>query len=162
MLQLSWPFNSPACFTRVPPLVTCQSRDPVLRLFLSAHILSFRHTLLLHNFHLNSGYLIAKLQENLAQKKANTWLNKFNLTFFFHEISFSKFPVSYLNKFLSWLVGYRKIVHGSFVITIYNSFVHGTYQYFVDSFLSLPIQVILKLIQMKASKKILLPNWQAI
>ena len=45
VLQLSWPFSSPACFTHVLPLVTCYSRDPVTRLFLSAHILSFLHTL---------------------------------------------------------------------------------------------------------------------
>ena len=86
----------------------------------------------------------------------------YTLMFFFHEISFSKFQVSNLNKSLSWLVGCRRIVRGPFVITIYNSYVHGTYQYFVDSFLSLPILVILKLMQMEASKKILLPNCQAI
>ena len=38
------------------------------------------HTLPLHNSYLNTGYLIAKLQVNLARNKANTWLNKFNLT----------------------------------------------------------------------------------
>ena len=38
------------------------------------------HILPLHNSHLNTGYLIAKLQANLVQNKANTWLNKFNLT----------------------------------------------------------------------------------
>ena len=38
--QLAWLFSSPACFTRVPPLATCQSRDPVARPFLS-----FFHTL---------------------------------------------------------------------------------------------------------------------
>ena len=38
------------------------------------------HTQPLHKIHLNTGYLIAKLQANLAQNKANTWLNKFNLT----------------------------------------------------------------------------------
>ena len=78
------------------------------------------------------------------------------LMFFFHEISFFQIP-SIKSKQISWLVGCRKIVRGPFVITIYNSYVHGTYQYFVDSFLSLPIQVILKLMQMEASKKILLP-----
>ena len=61
------------------------------------------------------------------------------ILFFFHEISFSKFQVSNLNKSLSWLVDCRKIVRGPFVITICNTFVHGTYQYFVDSFSSLPI-----------------------
>ena len=31
VLQLAWPFNSPACFTRVPPLATCQSWGRVAR-----------------------------------------------------------------------------------------------------------------------------------
>ena len=44
VLQLAWPFSSSACFTRVPPLVTRQLRDPVARLFLSAHILRFLRT----------------------------------------------------------------------------------------------------------------------
>ena len=55
----------------------------VVRPFLSAHIWVFftlSHTLSLHNSHLNTGYLIAKLQANLAQNKTNIWLNKFNLT----------------------------------------------------------------------------------
>ena len=38
------------------------------------------HTQPLYNFHLNIGYLIPEIQANLAQNKANTWLNKFNLT----------------------------------------------------------------------------------
>ena len=38
------------------------------------------HTLHLHKSHLNTWYLIVKLQANLARNKANTWLNKFNLT----------------------------------------------------------------------------------
>ena len=38
------------------------------------------HTQLLYNSHLNIGYLIPEIQANLAQTKANTWLNKFNLT----------------------------------------------------------------------------------
>ena len=43
--QLAWPFSSLACFTRVPPLATCQSRDPVARPFLSAHSWAFLYTL---------------------------------------------------------------------------------------------------------------------
>ena len=49
----------------------------------NAHTLEFftlSHTLPLHDSYLNTGYLIAELQANLAQNKANTWLNKFNLT----------------------------------------------------------------------------------
>ena len=38
------------------------------------------HILPLYNSHLNIGYLITKLYANLARNKANTWLNKFNLT----------------------------------------------------------------------------------
>ena len=86
VLQLSWPFNSLACFTRVP-LWWLASHESVVRFSretpLIAHILSFLHTLhtqLLHKSHLNTGYLIAKSQANLARNKTNTWLNKFNLT----------------------------------------------------------------------------------
>ena len=43
-------------------------------------IFTLSHTLSLHNSHLNTRYLIAKLQANLAWNKTNTWLNKFNLT----------------------------------------------------------------------------------
>ena len=41
---------------------------------------TFSRTQPLHYSHLNTEFLIAKLQANLAQNKANTWLNKFNLT----------------------------------------------------------------------------------
>ena len=41
------------------------------------------HTQPLHYSHLNTGYLIAEIQANLARNKANTWLNKFNLTISF-------------------------------------------------------------------------------
>ena len=75
-----WPFSSPCMIHTCTILATCQSRDPVARLFLSAYFLSFLHTLPLHNSHLNTKYLIAKLQANLARNKAYTWLNKFNLT----------------------------------------------------------------------------------
>ena len=60
-------------------LVTSQSRDS-LELHTSWDFFILSHTLPLHNSHLNTGYLIAKLQANLARNKANTWLNKFNLT----------------------------------------------------------------------------------
>ena len=39
----------------------------------------------LHNSQLNIGFLIAELQVNLTWNKANTWLNKFNLTEAFEE-----------------------------------------------------------------------------
>ena len=78
--QLAWPFSSPYMLHTCAIQATYQLRDPVMRLFLSAHFLSFLHTLLLHNSRLNTGYLIAKLRANLAWNKTNTWLNKFNLT----------------------------------------------------------------------------------
>ena len=40
----------------------------------------------LHYSHLNTWFLIAKLQANLAQNKANTWLNKINLTIISLEV----------------------------------------------------------------------------
>ena len=63
--------------------VTSQSRDPVARL-LWLHtcwvFFTLPHTQPLHKTHLNTGYLIVKIQANLALNKANTWLNKFNIT----------------------------------------------------------------------------------
>ena len=78
----------PACFTRVSLWRFCQSK-PVVRSSretpLSAHILSFftlSHTQPLHYSHLNTRFLHAELQANLAWNKANTWLIKFNLIIF--------------------------------------------------------------------------------
>ena len=53
---------------------------------LNAHILSFftlSHTQPLHYSYLNIEFLHAELQANLGRNKANTWLNKFNLTSLF-------------------------------------------------------------------------------
>ena len=50
---------------------------------LNAHNLSFftlSHTQPLHYSHLNTGFLHAKLQANLARNKVDAWLIKFNLT----------------------------------------------------------------------------------
>ena len=75
--------------------IASQSQDPVMRLPWIAHFwdfFTFSHTLPLHNFQLNTGYLIAKLQENLVWNKANKWLNKFNLTYnniYFSLITFN-------------------------------------------------------------------------
>ena len=65
--------------------VSCeiQLQDPIARCSLIAHtdqIFTLSHTQPLHNFHLNTEFLIAELQANLEWNKANTWLNKFNLT----------------------------------------------------------------------------------
>ena len=86
VLQLSWPFN----FLHASHMwhfgkssVASHSWVSVARMLLIAHTLEFftlSHTQPLHDSHLNTGYLIAELQANLARNKANTWLNKFNLT----------------------------------------------------------------------------------
>ena len=85
VLQLSWPFSFLHAshewhFGELP--VVSHSQDPVMRNLQMHTFLNFftlSHTQPLHNSHLNTGYLIAKLQANLARNKANTWLNKFNL-----------------------------------------------------------------------------------
>ena len=60
-------------------LATCQSRasreiqsQDSLELHTFSDFFTLSHTLPLHNSHLNTGYLIAKLQANLARNKANT------------------------------------------------------------------------------------------
>ena len=76
----------PACFTCVALwwIISHES-------FVSSsreNALDCTHTWILHTlshtsltwFHLKTGYLIVELQANLAWNKANTWLNKFNLT----------------------------------------------------------------------------------
>ena len=48
------------------------------------HFFTLSHTLSLHNSHLNTGLLIAKIQVNLAQNKANKMVDKiqpYNLPF---------------------------------------------------------------------------------
>ena len=59
--------------------VASQSRDS-LELHTSWDFFTLSHTVPLHNSHLNTRYLLAKLQASLARNKANTWLNNFNLT----------------------------------------------------------------------------------
>ena len=90
--QLAWPFCSPYMLHTCAILATCKSRA-IMRssretLLECTHlsILTLSHTLPLHNSHLNTRYLIAKLQANLARNEANTWLNKFNLTVSFWVI----------------------------------------------------------------------------
>ena len=64
----------PAYFTRVAFQRVASSesfaRNLQMHTFLNFFILS--HTQLLHNSHLNTGYLIVKLQKNLAWSKTNT------------------------------------------------------------------------------------------
>ena len=62
------------------------------------------HTQPLHDSQLNTGYLITKIQANLARNKANTWLNKFNLTppnYSSQRTSPSLIFTSYLNPTIS-------------------------------------------------------------
>ena len=78
----------PTCSTRVADSgkwpIASQSQVPVASCLFNAYSWSILHTLShtqpLHNSHLNTRFLNAELQANLARNKANTWLNKFNLT----------------------------------------------------------------------------------
>ena len=81
--QLAWLFSSPACFTRVPALAACYSwvsRESQPRVSASLHNLehffTLSHSLPLHNSHLNTGLLIAKIQANLARNKAKKMVDK--------------------------------------------------------------------------------------
>ena len=86
VLQLSLPFSSlhASLVCHFGDFsVASQSWDRVARLLwmhTSWVFFTLSHTLPLQNFHLNTRYLIVKLQANLAQNKANTWLNNFNFT----------------------------------------------------------------------------------
>ena len=78
VLQLAWRFNFSACFTRVHLLAACKpraTREIQLRVPASLHSLehffTLSHILPLHDSHLNTELLIAKLQANLARNKAN-------------------------------------------------------------------------------------------
>ena len=78
VLQLAWRFNFFACLARVQLLVACkpratheiQSRVPAT-LHKLKHFFTLSHTLPLHDSHLNTGLLIAKIQVNLAWNKVN-------------------------------------------------------------------------------------------
>ena len=75
------------CLARVQLLAACkppatceiQSRVPV-SLHNLEHLFTLSHTQPLHDSHLNTGLLIAKIQANLTRNKANKMLIKFNLT----------------------------------------------------------------------------------
>ena len=97
--QLAWLFSSLACSARVQLLTACKpraSREIQLRVPASLHSLehffTLSHTLPLHDFHLNTGFLSAVLQTNLSRNKANTWLIKFNLTISPFGYSVTKHP----------------------------------------------------------------------
>ena len=78
VLQLAWRFNFSACFTYVhllaacKPWATCEIQPQVpASLHNFEHFFTLSHTLPLHDSHLNTELLIAKLQANLARNKAN-------------------------------------------------------------------------------------------
>ena len=74
VLQLAWRFNFSIYFTCVHLLVACKPRVPASLHHLE-HFFTLSHTLPLHDSHLNTGVLIAKLQANLAQNKANNMVD---------------------------------------------------------------------------------------
>ena len=94
VLQLSWPFSflyASHVWHFGESLVASHSWVLVAKILLIAHTLEFftlSHTQPFHDSHVNTRYLIAELQTNLARNKSNTWLNKFNLTIKcgFHDI----------------------------------------------------------------------------
>ena len=81
-LQWACRFNFSACLAHAQLLAACklratrkiQSRVPST-LHKLEHFFTLSHTLPLHDSHLNTGLLIAKLQANLAQNKANKMLD---------------------------------------------------------------------------------------
>ena len=89
-----WPFNflhASHVWHFGESSVTSHSWVLVAKILLIAHTFEFftlSHTQPFHDSHLNTRYLIAELQANLARNKSNTWLNKFNLTIKcgFHDI----------------------------------------------------------------------------
>ena len=89
VIQLAWLFiflhASHVCFILASHhlQVSCESshKSPSCCTLLIKYSLS--QTKPLHYSHLKTGFLNAELQANLAWNKANTWLNKFNLTLTF-------------------------------------------------------------------------------
>ena len=83
VLQLAWRFSFSTCLARVQLLAACklraireiQSRVPD-SLHNLEHFFTLSHTLPLHDSHLNTGLLIAKIQVNLARNKANKMVDK--------------------------------------------------------------------------------------
>ena len=69
-----------ACVQHSGSLKPRATREIQLRVSASLHNLeqffTLSHTLPLHDFHLNTGLLIAKIQANLARNKTNKMINK--------------------------------------------------------------------------------------
>ena len=98
VLQLSWPFNFLHA-SHVWHFWWVTSRESLARILLIVHTLEFfifSHTQPLHDSYLNTGFLIAELQANLAWNKANKWLNKFNLTSFKSNTITTNFSITFL------------------------------------------------------------------
>ena len=82
VLLLALYFSFSTCFTRVHLLAACKpraTREIQLRVPASLHslqhIFTLSHTPPLHDSHLNTALLIAKLQANLARNKANKMID---------------------------------------------------------------------------------------
>ena len=98
MLQLAWLFSFPACFTRVPPLATCQPQDLVTRPYW-VHtfelLFTLSHTLPLYESHLNTRFLNTELQANWHGIKKPYWVHTFELFFtLFHTVSLHESPLN--------------------------------------------------------------------
>ena len=72
-----------ACLARVQLLAACKPRatreiqsQVLASLHNLEHFFTLSHTLPLHDSHLNTGLLIAKIQANLTQNKANKMVDK--------------------------------------------------------------------------------------
>ena len=82
VLQLAWRFSFSACLACVQLLAACKSRatreiqsQVPNSLHNLEHFFTLSHTLPLHDSHLNTGLLIAKIQVNLARNKANKMID---------------------------------------------------------------------------------------
>ena len=64
------------CATSGGLQVASHPRVPVF-LYNLEHFFTFSHTLPLHDYHLNTGLLIAKIQANLTSNKTNKMVDKF-------------------------------------------------------------------------------------
>ena len=78
VLQLSWRFSFSACLACVQLLAACKPRAThkiqswvPATLHKLEHFFTLSHSLPLHDSNINTGLLIAKIQANLAQNKAN-------------------------------------------------------------------------------------------
>ena len=83
VLQLAWCFSFSACLARVQLLAACKPRATCeIQSWVPAtlqkleHFFTLSHTLPLHDSHLNTGLLIARIQANLARNKANKMVDK--------------------------------------------------------------------------------------